>query len=138
MSDFGDELRRLREARGLTLHEVADAVRAAVPGSKSSHQQISQWERGTRRPRSRRAYQALDDYLGADGALMAAAGLAVTPPVVLPRLVPETMDTIAGEVRDLRGETAAMRAELDRQVTEYERLVALLELLLAREQEQSS
>ncbi len=141
VTEFGDALRRLREARGLTLDEVAAAVRAAVPGSKSGHQQISQWEHGERNPRSRLAYVALDDYLQADGAILAAAGLATTPPgdaaplPVLPPQVAEVMDTLLEAVRVQTAEIRELRVELGQQTDFYEALVALLPQLLARQQE---
>jgi len=70
---FESVLKGLRAERGMTLQQVADAVRKLAPRMKTSHQTVSQWESGT--IPMRHTVFALDEALDADGALIAAANI---------------------------------------------------------------
>lgn len=66
---FGQEARRRRENLGLTTEAVAARV-SAILGREVKRQSITQWE--TRHaPRQWEKVQALDEALGAEGALAA-------------------------------------------------------------------
>lgn len=51
MSTFGDNLRKIRKQRGLTLEELADGVNRNC-GTSLTRSTISKWERGKMDPRA--------------------------------------------------------------------------------------
>lgn len=68
MESAGQIIKRLREERGQTLEDVALAVGLTFGA-------VSQWENGRTHPRRAVAFK-LDDFLQADGAIIAALGYA--------------------------------------------------------------
>lgn len=65
--DFGEELRRLRLARGLSAVELAQALGVLLDdGDSWSHAAVTAWERGAWAPRKVGIVDALEEILDAD------------------------------------------------------------------------
>lgn len=105
-AQFGRELRRLREERGLKLRPVAEHLSRAVPDAKVSHQAVSAWERGEYAPRRRSIVEAVEDLLDADGKLWPLLGM--DDEVGLPARVEQLEEMFA----ELRAENASQREML--------------------------